>query len=93
MAEKKKQDQLQKEMYEILGHMKDNMKKLGDEAKIWAKRGEKELNRLSQMGKLEIDIDDMLHHETGQDRSGRVTLPGLIVGEAENHRLAMRHEP
>jgi hypothetical protein len=55
----KKQKDMHKEMMDVLSNMKDNMKKLGDETKIWAKRGEKELGRLSAMGKLEISIVGM----------------------------------
>ena len=44
MAKKKKStNDMQKEMLKVLGNMKDNMKKLGDEAKVWAQKGEKEL--------------------------------------------------
>lgn len=52
---KKKQD-MQKDLKEIFEKSKARLQLLAKDAKVWMKKGEVEISRLSEMGKLEFDI-------------------------------------
>ncbi len=52
---KKKQD-MQKDLKELFDKSKERLQLLAKDAKVWMKKGEVEISRLSEMGKLEFDI-------------------------------------
>lgn len=53
MARKK---DFQKEMNKLMGQFKENLKKFGKDASIFAKKGEKGLIKASKIGRLQLDI-------------------------------------
>ena len=46
----------QEELKKFFEKAKKNLNKLGRETKVWMKKGEAELSRLSKIGKLELDV-------------------------------------
>ncbi len=53
MAKKK---DFQKEINKLMGQFKQNLKKFGKDASIFAKKGEKGLVKASKIGRLQLDI-------------------------------------
>ncbi len=53
MAKKK---DFQEEMNKLMGQLKQNLKKFGKDAGIFAKKGEKGLVKASKIGRLQLDI-------------------------------------
>ena len=52
----KRKNVTQEDLKKFFEKTKKNLDKLGKETRVWMKKGEVELSKLSKMGKLEIDI-------------------------------------
>jgi hypothetical protein len=85
---KKQQQKLQKDWAKILDQTKENLRKFGQEASVWAKKSEKELVKASKMGKLQFDIaginlqKEKIYYEIGKkvaslNSKDKKAIPGL----------------
>ena len=83
-----KKPDLQKDWTKILDEVKENLRKFGKEASVWAKKGEKELVKASKMGKVQLDIaginlqKEKVYYEIGKkvaslNSKDKKLVPGL----------------